>query len=131
MTKQMLERCHKAQQEAEAIRETLTQLQYVINSAPSSRVDGMPHEHGQGGNVERLLDKKSALVTRLQGLAEEVAENASEVEAWIEQEPHRGKRIVYRYHFLCGKSWEISAELAGIHPRTAQRWREKLFSEIS
>lgn len=131
MTKAKLEQCHKAQQEAAAIRETLTQLQYVINSAPSSRVDGMPHEHGQGGNVERLLDKKSALVTRLQGLAEEVAENASEVEAWIEHEPHRGKRIVYRYHFLCGKSWEISAELAGIHPRTAQRWREKLFSEIS
>lgn len=131
MTKQMLERYHKAQQEAAAIRETLTQLQYVINSAPASRVDGMPHEKGQGGHVERLLDKKSVLVTRLQGLADEVAESASEVEAWIEQEPHRGKRIVYRYHFLCGKSWALSAELAGIHPRTAQRWREKLFSEIS
>ena len=131
MTKQMLERCHKAQQEAEAIRETLTQLQYVINSAPSSRVDGMPHEHGQGGNLERLMDKKSALVSRLQGLADEVAQSVTEVEAWIETEPHRGKRIVYRYHFLCGKSWALSAELAGVNPRTAKRWRAKLFEEIS
>jgi hypothetical protein len=131
MTKAKLEQCHKAQQEAAAIRETLTQLQYVINSAPSSRLDGMPHEHGSGGNLERLMDKKSALVTRLQGLADEVAQSVAEVEAWIEAEPHRGKRIVYRYHFLCGKSWAVSAELAGVNPRTAKRWRAKLFEEIS
>lgn len=131
MTKQMLERCHKAQQEAEAIRESIIQLQNIIYAMPSPQFDGVPHEKGKVGNLERLMDKKSALIDRLGLLADEVERDVTEVEAWIEAEPHRGKRIVYRYHFLCGKSWEISAELAGIHPRTAQRWRKKLFSEIS
>jgi DNA-directed RNA polymerase specialized sigma24 family protein len=110
--------------EVNSLRKALAEVDRLLTSAPSARVDAIrdktnkPHER-----LESLTEAKIILEKKFEDAISASVAAISEAENAIGMMTNPKKRAAFRYYFIVGeKSYERVAELCGVDVKTVKRW---------
>lgn len=109
--------------ELRSLEESLTEIESRLFDAKGARRfdAGAPGTHDPDKMAE-MLDRRCELEERILDARRRAADAFIRAEHIIENVGGAKKRAALRYHYLCGKTVEETAELVGVCHRTVQRY---------
>lgn len=122
--KKIFKDARAAKFELDSLKRTMVELEVLLSSTPSARLDRVVDKTNKTSNrLEELTDAKIVIEKKLEDAIKASVKAISDAENAIGLMANPKKRAAFRFYFIAGeKSYERVAELCGVDVSTVKRW---------